>query len=88
MPILAAFRNMLIEMPDGSINWDGGFGNAIKIWNAVKPQLLQAMITQAVKDNHRSTQLSKHSPLWTQLHGIVREAKNVVLINEDPLKIN
>ena len=90
MPLLAAFRNMLFEKEDGSIEWDGGFDSAIKLWQSSKYQLLTIMIEHAGEGGgavHRSTQLSKKSTLWRDLHSTVRELKHSIASSEDPLLI-
>lgn len=69
LPILAAFRNLVVINPKtGLAEWRGGFDKVLALWDEIGPELVAATV-QATKEHGRTpNQIGKARSHWALLH--------------------
>jgi hypothetical protein len=68
-PILAAFRNFVIDKDqDGTMEWDGGFGEVMKAWEDLGEEMMQSCVETSQSFQGNINAVGKNRPLWRALH--------------------
>ncbi len=70
LPMVGAFRWMVQD--NGSyIEWIGGFGRVLEIWEASAPELMRATQQASEDYSYKLTALGKSRNHWANLHSTV-----------------
>jgi hypothetical protein len=70
-PILAAFRWMVEEGPDGNYRWREGFENVLKRWRETAPDLVRKTYERSKELGGNSNAIGKSRTHWDTLHQTV-----------------
>jgi hypothetical protein len=72
-PMLAAFRAMIIDGPNGP-EWIGGFGNVLAVWETKGGEMMHVAKENLAGAGYNTHAVGRNPGLWTAEHAIVRNA--------------
>jgi hypothetical protein len=67
-PILAAFRNMVIQDSSGNATWQGGFRSVLRLWSEAGSELVLETYNATKEIGRMPDQLGKNRKHWDNLH--------------------
>jgi hypothetical protein len=67
-PMLAAFRNMVVEDSSGNATWQGGFKAVLRLWSEAGPELVEETYNATKEIGRMPDQLGKNRKHWDNLH--------------------
>jgi len=67
-PMLAAFRNMVVEDSSGNATWHGGFKAVLRLWSEAGPELVEETYNAIKEIGRMPDQLGKNRKHWDNLH--------------------
>jgi hypothetical protein len=67
-PILAAFRNMVVQDSSGNAAWQGGFRSVLRLWSEAASELVLETYNATKEIGRMPDQLGKNRKHWDNLH--------------------
>jgi hypothetical protein len=70
-PMLASFRWLVDNGPNGEVQWRGGFDAVLKLWRSSAEELLRSVNQASVELGRNPNAVGKSKNLWANLHRTV-----------------